>query len=424
MFEDLDDPQAPTLPLGLRDSVVRIAAHRRRQRRLVVAAVAAAVVAVPVALVATGTSPIRRFTVSSASEHRATTTTVAGQPSAKPRSGVVGARHATTSTTWNGVLHCDARPLAQRQATDSTLVIAQRFGRWIVTTRRAGDHQTLAVQDCSTNRSRVVPAPPPGRACATYDSLDMGGDVLLYRCRYADDSQVVIANDLTNNTVTPVKESPDRSWRSGSMAPGGAYVVFTGSGPGTSTTTSTDVFVFDLGTKTLDRLPRAFGGQTDRDAESRGISIDGRSVLVSSTAPPTRPGATGELYLFDRLTRSFALVPGPDNMIGTAALSGDGRHVGFEAVPATDQGPAAYAYDAGAAAASFVSLCGEVGSDTDCGVHISEDGSAVTFTAAPCVSVTGTSDRTGGTYTFDRGKGTVHKDADAVDTRDCTPPSS
>jgi hypothetical protein len=45
----------------------------------------------------------------------------------------------------------------------------------------------------------------------------------------------------------------------------------------------------------------------------------------------------------------------------------------------------------------------------------------VTFTAEPCVPVTGTSDRTGGTYTFDRAKGTIHKDADAAETRDCTP---
>ena len=293
---------------------------------------------------------------------------------------------------------------------------AQKFGRWIVTTRSAGDHQTLGVQDCSTNKSRSVPAPPPGRACAQYDSLGMGADVLLYRCSYADGTHQVIANDLTKNTVTPVTEAPDRPWQSGSMAPGGGFVVFTGAGavaapnqPG-----PTDVFVFDLVSKTLDRLPRDFDGVTDHSSMSAGISIDGSTVLVSTGA---------QLYLFDRRSRAYTLVPTPNRLTGSAALSGDGKHVGFEAHPTPEQGPAAYAYDAGGSTAAFISLCAGPGSDTDCRVGISESGSAVTFNAEPCVSVTGTNDRTGGTYTFDRDRGTVHKDADAAETRDCTPAS-
>ena len=70
MFEDLDDPQAPAPSRELRDTVVRMAAHRRARRRLAMAAVAAAVVGVPIALVATGRSETRHFSVSSASDHR------------------------------------------------------------------------------------------------------------------------------------------------------------------------------------------------------------------------------------------------------------------------------------------------------------------------------------------------------------------
>lgn len=419
MFEDLDDPHAPAPSHELRGTVVRVAAHRRMRRRLLVAAAAAVAVAVPVSLVATRTTPERHFRVSSASDNQSTSTTTA--PRAGATSRIATARRGTTPTTWNGVLHCDARPFAARQVTDKTLVSARRFGRWIVTTRSVGDHQTLAVQDCSTNKSRGVAAPLPGSACASYDSLDMGADVLLYRCTYPGGTHVVIANDLTRNTVTPVAEASDRPWRSGSMAPGGAFVVFTGEGT-TSTPggpAPTDVFVYDLGGKALDRLPRDFGGLRDRSNTSAGISIDGRSVLVSTAAPPTRPGGNRELYLFDRTSRMYTLVPTPDRLVGVAALSGDGEHVGFAAIPGPGQGTAAYAYDAGEASASFISLCGT--SDHDCAVGISENGGAVTFTAEPCVSVVGTSDRTGGTYTFDRAKGTVHKDADAAETRDCTP---
>jgi hypothetical protein len=208
------------------------------------------------------------------------------------------------------------------------------------------------------------------------------------------------------------------------MAPGGAFVVFTGAGTVTApgAAAPTDVFVFDLGAKTLDRLPRDFGGTADRSSTSRGISIDGTTVLVSTPPPPSRPDATEELYLFDRTTRQYTVVPSPDHVTGAAALSGDGRHVGFEAVPPTaGQGAAAYAFDRGDDTSAFISLCSPSGSDADCDVHISEDGGTVTFTAEPCVPVTGTSDRTGGTYTFDRAKGTIHKDADAAETRDCTP---
>jgi hypothetical protein len=424
MFEDLDDPQAPAPSHQLRDTVVRIAAHRRMRRRLVAAAVAALAAAVPVALVATRSTPERHFSVSSASDNRSTSTTSAPRLGSAKRAAPAG--RSAPPTTWNGVLHCDARPLATRQLTDKTLVSAQRFGRWIVTTHSAGDHQTLNVQDCSTNKSRGVPAPPPGRLCSEYGSLDMGADVLLYRCSYADGTHQVIANDLTKNTVTPVTEAPDRPWRSGSMAPGGAFVAFTGAGAvgAPSAPAPTDVFVFDLGAKTLDRLPRDIGGVADRSSTSAGISVDGRTVLVSTPPPPSRPDATEELYLFDRTTRQYTVVPTPGRVTGAVALSGDGRHVGFQAVPPTaGQGAAAYAFDFGGNASAFVSMCAGPGSDADCAVHISEDGGAVTFTAQPCVSVTGTSDRTGGTYTFDRAKGTIHKDADATDTRDCTPPA-
>lgn len=421
MFEDLDDPQAPSPTRELRDTVVRVAAHRRMRRRLVVAAVAAFVVAVPVALVATGTSPIRRFSVSSASDHKTTSTTTAAQAAAKPKPG---ARGTSTPTTWNGVLHCDSRSLAERQqAGDKTIAATQRFGRWIVTTRSVSgaagtqDHQALSVQDCSTGKTRAVAAPPPGALCTGYDAVDMGADVLLYRCSYSNGTHEVVANDLTRNTVTIVTEAPDRPWSSGSMAPGGGFVVFTGAAPATDSGGATDVFVFDLATKTLDRLPRDFGGATDRDSVSAGISIDGRSVLLS-TATSSAP-ANLKLFLFDRQTRQFEAVPAPDRVVGDAVLSGDGHHVGFVAQPGPDQNDAVYVFDSGSPAVAFVSPCAPDGVAADCRVHITENGASVTFTASLCVTVTGTTDRSGGTYTFDRTTGTIRKDGPAGTSASC-----
>jgi Tol biopolymer transport system component len=250
----------------------------------------------------------------------------------------------------------------------------------------------------------------------------MGADQLLYRCSYSDGTHVVVVDDLTTNTVQTVTEAPDEPWRSGSMAPNGGFVAFTGTPAGAEGAAPTDVFVFDVRSRTLDRLPRDYGGAVNRDSVSAGISIDGQTVLVSSSAPPSRPAATGEVYLFDRRSHQFTLVPSPDRLVGLPALSGDGRHVAFAAQPGDNQNIAAYVFDAGSPAPVVVSPCAPATAGADCHVGVSEDGRKVTFTASRCVDVTGVPGRSDGIFTFDRSTGTMHRDGDARDTGGCTSP--
>ena len=429
MFEDLDDPAGPEPTAELRQAVVLVAARRRLRRRLIVGAVAVAAVAIPAyALTASGSA--RRVSITTAGETTAllpsSSTVFSSATTATRQNGSTATRPVSTPTTWNGVLHCDTHP------TDRSLDFSHRFGRWMVTTRSAGDHQTLTVQDCASGRSRVLPPPPPGRACFAYgyEDFDMGADVLLYRCEYGANggdagTHEIVVHDLTTNKVQIITEAPDRPWLSGSMAPTGKFVVFTGSQTVYHQRTPSDVFVFEVSTAAIDRLPRDYGGATNRDGHADGISGDGRTVLLSSWRPPGDPSTNAELYLFDRQTRQFSLVPTSGVMVGSPALSGDGHHVAINAKPEPKADNAVYAYDVGATSAELVSRCTpDAAGNPDCKVGISEDGRRVTFTAWPCIAVTGTDDRSGGTYTFDRSTGTIHKDAPFDGDVPCPPQST
>lgn len=356
--------------------------------------------------------------------------------SSTPTTAARAAAHQSAPTTttvvkWDGTLNCQVRPQGEMHDQSTPYVgYAHRFGQWVVTillhptVQTINDHETLEVQDCATGRTKVLPGPPGHATCYQYGDIDMSldGRSILYRCDFDRSlAHEFVMHDPVTDRIQVVPEQPDRPWLGGSLSSNGRFVVYTGHEIVWHQDTPSDVFIFDRATGATERVPRDFDGATNRDNWDRGISADGRYVGLGTSGDASRPGSGG-YYRYDRQRHEFLRLPMPQIPGDIATISGDGQHFAVSGSSDATTPFGVYVLDVGADAPVRISDCATAnGGYQDCMASISADGTKVTFSAWPDVPVTGTDDRTGGTYTYDRVTGTVHKDAQYPCPWDCPP---
>ena len=101
------------------------------------------------------------------------------------------------------------------------------------------------------------------------------------------------------------------------------------------TNSTQDVFVYDSVSHTIERVSVASDGtQGDGASFEATISADGRYVAYVSSASNLVPGAPPSFnnFVYDRLTHTTELIPGPIDSYNNLTISADGRYVAFNSL--------------------------------------------------------------------------------------------